>query len=1238
MKFKKLISAALSVVMIFTAFVAVFPVNAFAAHSSSSTASGATVPEGITESDLTYQELLEYLGVAKETENDPNSYINYNFNSAAEMLAYELKLGHLYCVSSSAKQYTLYVNKYTGFVYYVNNLTGQILTSNPTNPGYRSQNGSLIVHSETRADLMSQITVSFFETANPTSSDIYDSFTEAAQRGQISVSPISNGIRVSYVLGDTTARYLLPGIITAESFESNILRPFIEYYESLIVQYCSSYYPDQNLTFFDNEDYKPYDDYGYINQLSGTKNRGVRYYLANTMNLYSDVLSYKSAEYKHLEEVYGDLIYFLGAYNLYNPQAYIDKGENYKTQLEDMYKKYPITKTGVSVYVYAQSDNDATKETYADIIKKYCTDYTFSMMYADEKECGYVDTSTQKPLFRCALEYTLSSDGTLCVSLPASSITFDETVYTLDSITPLMYFGCGDMTNSGYIFYPDGSGTVVNFKDFYDESINLKTAINLSSKIFGSDFAYSNITGAHRQQITMPVYGIVNKVNASNLSAEITGKDTVTNGYFAIVEEGSSVATIGFKSGGATHRFATAFTSYNPYPSDVYDLSETISVGSLGTYTMVSKAKYTASYTTRFVMLTDNSIGDKVYGEGKYYESSYNGMAACYRNKLKNDGVLSALEIVNEDLPLYIEVLGSMDILDKFLTFPITKNIPLTKFEDVIEIYNQLSNCSSYVESEIARYEELLKNEKNDVQRAQYQNQINTFEQLNGKIEDSITNINIRLTGFANGGMYATYPVKVKWQKAVGGKSGLKKLIAATDTDAGESFKIFPEFDFMYINHTAMFDGIRTKGNVSRMVDNRYASRQEYNEIVQMFESAFSLVINPEALPKLYKKFNKQYSKYGLTTISASTLGSALNSNFDEEAPVNREEAMGYVCDVLDAMVNKNNYEVMIDTGNIYAVEYATHILNAATDSSHFRFSSYTIPFTGLVLHSYVNYTGTPINYAGSIQYEILRSIENGAAPYFIVCFRNTSYMKDDMVLNQYYGVDYQNWYAQILTTYTTINSIIGELQSYELVKHSVVIAERSIDSKESAEILKKLTEELLVSVDNQIAAAIDVALDELRAAAAYDTMLKFNLTDADKAALLNQFALELNVDAQYLTDSGFVKEFDKIVAKYESEYSAENAENIHSISFNSFVYETNYSYLTDSFAFDENYVYTDFTCDNGNVVMVTYKKGDDVKQFILNYNNYSVEVRLDKDNICTVDAYGFYPVINKNANEEVGQ
>jgi hypothetical protein len=606
-------------------------------------------------------------------------------------------------------------------------------------------------------------------------------------------------------------------------------------------------------------------------------------------------------------------------------------------------------------------------------------------------------------------------------------------------------------------------------------------------------------------------------------------------------------------------------------------------------------------------------------------------MAQHYRSLLKAAGVLTPLETLGEDIPLYLEVLGAMNITSKFLTFPVTESIPLTSFEDIAKIYEELSECETFVIRKVAEYLQLASVEEDEVQKYQYERQAERYRELVGKIQN-IKNINFKMTGFANGGIDSTYPAKLKWAKACGGEDGYAELVkkAADITAAGgKSFKLYPDFDFMYIGRTGSFDGIDIEEITALMVDNRYASMQVYNSVSQEFEMVVTLVVSSDALDDLYSKFNSEYEEYGNKNISVSTLGSDINSNFDEENPINREESLGYVEGVLDTMVNTNGYEVMVDTGNIYSVKYANHILNASIDSSHHRYTSYTVPFVGLVLHSYVNYTGEPINYSGSPAYDMLRAIESGASLYYILCYQNTSYMKDDDLLSKYYGVDYLNWFDEIVENYAHLNDLIGDLQNYEIYDHEILIAERVIEEEELAENFAKLGAEIISFLDDQLLNAIDETLASLKGDPAnYPKRIKLTV---DREALYVAFADALNVSVEELKsdNASFIANVEAVIAKYENEYAgAEDANNNVPVLFNSFEYgtekySTKYTYITDSFAQDENYVETDYSITNGNVTMVTYRHGDDIVRFILNYNSFDVNVKLSATETYELSAYG---------------
>ncbi len=1205
MKIKKLLSSALVLVMLFTTLVAVIPTTANAAYETNS--SGANYS-------------------ADEIKAISTEMLTYDFGSAEEMLAYEWSKHYLDDVHYG--DYSIYVNRYTGLMYYVNRRTGQILTSNPYNVNYNSSAVAIV----NRRLLMSQININYLLNSTNLEQPPINSSEWAADRAQISTSYINGGIRVNYTLGDTTTRFLLPGRILAQDFEELVLVPMLNEIESLLEEHCAPLSPDTNFSIFENDAYEPY-SYGCLD--SGVISK----YLNAMQAVYQRVITNRnSQEYKTIHGLRNDIMSMVTAFALKNPRVYEETGRTDTNAYLGIIKDfYTPADGGADLEIYDEDSDlyhapmyvysgNATSEKRVDSIlfRQYCPTYTYSMMFEHEKQCGYVDNSEQKPVFRCALEYTLNSDGTLSVRLPASSISFDETVYTLLSIIPLQFFGAGYLDNDGYIFFPDGSGTVIEFDEFRSMQVKVPKA-----SIYGNDYCYSNLipTQAYRAQISMPVYGVVADTAANKTTKDKFGVDTVKNGYFAILEEGASLAYLEFVGGGGIYKYANAYSLFSPYPSDVFDLTETAgtSVGSHSSYTIVSDSRYNESYVTKITMLTDEKIGAIEYPNNAFYPSSYVGMAACYRDYLSGIGVLSALENVSENIPLYIEALGAMDITTKILSFPVTQTIPLTTFDDVIRMFNELSDNAATFLKRSEEYDALAAESNDDTLKETYLKTAENYRSLAASAE-KITNINFRLTGFSNGGMYFTYPTKLRWEKACGGKREFTRLVEEAKSiseTAGVNFGVYPDFDFMYINNTDMFDGISVRGNVSRMVDNRYASKQVYNSVLQEYVTYYSLVVNSVSLDEIYTKFAKKYDKYEANGISVSTMGSDLNSNFDEDEPVNRTDSEAYVVSVLNRIKNEDKLDIMLDKGNAYTLKYVSHIIDASIDSSHYRYSSYPVPFVGMVLHGSINYSGSPLNYSGTPMYDILRSIESGANPYYVLCTQNSAYLKDDSLLSEYYGVDYETWFDSIVETYTLLNGYIGDLQQYRITDHKIIIGERVIDPNETTTNYETLKAEIVALLDAQIAKAISDKYASLQSSGApLGIKISFNF---DSDALLNQISSILNkTRAELDADSALIASINAIYDKYRAEYPAEEPVNPDGvIAFGTIEYTSQYNYITDSIATDgNNYQHTDYTSDINNIVLVTYSNGTDTVRFILNYNIYSVNINLGNGEFYTLDKY----------------
>lgn len=691
---------------------------------------------------------------------------------------------------------------------------------------------------------------------------------------------------------------------------------------------------------------------------------------------------------------------------------------------------YPICEE-MAVYVVDSEASNRELRNIQTIVA--ATGYSYDDLNEDHSITNYQGSDAAPPLFRFGIEYTLAEDGSLSVRLAANSLRYDEDNYKLNSIAILPFFGASNNRFEGYTFIPDGSGALIE----NDSAVEY----TLAGKVYGIDNAYHQVIGQNQQVMRLPVFGVTQytdpliEIDPETLYVPEAERETdkygnqlpyianaslntsvPTNdfGYLAIIEEGDSLADIKSTHGGKTWSYSSVYTEFTPRASDTYDLRNTLSVSGGTSYTVESKRKFTGSYSMRYYMLTDDAVAAEAgLSEDEYYEVSYNGMAKAYQDYLVGNGTLEKLssEDVEDDVPLYVESLGAIDTEGSILGIPVSEKTPLTTFDDLKTMYEALA-------------------------------------------EKGITNVNFRLTGFTNGGMTATYPSKIKFVKELGGDKGFTDFLSyASEKGIG----VYPDFDFTYVVKTEAFDGFSTKEHLVRTIDDRFITQREYDPTWQMFRPTQKMVVSAASIAELFDGFNEAYSKYGASGVSVGTLGSDLNSDFDRDDPYDRNDSQMYVTSVL-SQLDEGYESVMIDGGNAYAIKHADHILNISFDSSRFAKASYSVPFMGMVFHGYVQYAGTPTNMASDSDYELLKMIENGANPYYMLSYENLTKLKEaGAQFSKYYSVSFQIWLEDLIENYNKVNEELGSLQTATITGHTFITGERMHTPEEEEQYIENI-------------------------------------------------------------------------------------------------------------------------------------------------------------------------------------
>ena len=942
--------------------------------------------------------------------------------------------------------YTIYALEASGEVAIKDEVTGQILFTNPYDIGTTTASDSV------KNDIMSQIIVKFDENGRERE---YSSFEYAAMRDQIKVKNIKNGIRVEYTIGREEARRLVPRMIEKSRFETMIQAPMEEYY---------------GVTYEEAKEYK---------DIPKHPLQSASFYLCKQLSYFV---------FKSLDNCSTDRL------------------------KEDLKNSFPIV-TKMDIYVLDPSAKTIEIEKIEEVIKTACPNYSYEELDHDHQLTEYVGEEENPPVFKMALEYTLDSDG-FTVRLPANGIRFNESKFQLTNVSVLPYMGAGNNAYTGYTFYPDGSGALFAFEDLADQN-----TYSVASKIYGTDYAYHKLSGTYQQAVRYPVFGIVEnteyydcvyiddktgeevtqkisgviyegvktaiaegqsaspvykKYGTMISNSEVSDPVTEERGYVAIIEEGDALTELITYHAGVLSPYDTVQMNFNPRPKDSYNVADAISVGTNSEWTVVSNRKYVGNYKIHYVMLSDDDISAKkaeeAAKEGKtlnLYEASWLGMAKAYRDYLTGKGILTPLSAqkTSGNIPLYIESFGAAETVEKYLSVPVEVMKPLTSAADVITMYEELAEKAG------------------------------------------ATNINFKLTGYANGGLlYSSVPYRLKWEKVVSKDVSMQELFDyAASLEDGE-LGLFPEFDFSYQVADKLFDGFSSRKHAVRTIDDRVSYKREYMPTQQRYWGRLKLAISPAYFDRFYEKLMDNYLGYdNVTGISVGSLGNALNSDFDEDEPYNREDSKSFVAKALEYIAGKDDtsIEVMVDGGNAYTWKNVDHILGASLDSSRYIKASYSVPFIGVVLHGYMNFAGTPLNMEGDVNYAKLKAMENGASPYFTLSYQNTQILKEDNELSKYYSIRYDIWMDDVVEIYSELNSTMKDVQDKIIVDHQFLSGMRVPDVDE----LDRDTDEVLDSImdflDNkaeyeakQKAEAVADARDKIASVeGAFETFVKDYIT-----------------------------------------------------------------------------------------------------------------------------------------------
>ncbi|BCN29633.1 DUF5696 domain-containing protein [Anaeromicropila herbilytica] len=503
----------------------------------------------------------------------------------------------------------------------------------------------------------------------------------------------------------------------------------------------------------------------------------------------------------------------------------------------------------------------------------------------------------------------------------------------------------------------------------------------------GSLINFNN--GKKNEQYNQYVYGM-DPVSMGYTVVESTEKARLpifgikrdNSAIFASIESGDTVSNIIADVSGKLNSYNYVYPTFHIREGEKLSMFGT--TGASSELPVVEKNFYKLDLTVKYSFL-------------KKDEASYSGMANHYRNELIEKGVLSKKQN-DSKLPFYLDILGGVRKKEFIAGVPHNTVYPMTTFNQAKDIIDKFYDAD-------------------------------------------IKNLRVNYKGWFNGGYYNSVSNKIKVMKKLGGKSDLEDLTNYIEKEGG---KLFVDTAFQNVTYSSskfnyMLEASRYYTGRAVMYGKVNPGTLRQTSDLGGYSELLYYVMSPKFLVRYVDSFSNKIKNYNVTGVSLRDLGDVLQSDKRRTEIINREEAKYVVKNELNTL-KETNKDLMIKGGNYYSLGYATDLTDVPTSANEFYIIDQEVPFYEMVLHGCVDYTGSSINLNDSYNKQdiLLKMIEDGAAPHFILSYKSSSNIKYTGT-NDMYATYYKNWINDAKDIYISVNEVLKNVENSNIINHEIL-------------------------------------------------------------------------------------------------------------------------------------------------------------------------------------------------------
>lgn len=402
------------------------------------------------------------------------------------------------------------------------------------------------------------------------------------------------------------------------------------------------------------------------------------------------------------------------------------------------------------------------------------------------------------------------------------------------------------------------------------------------------------------------------------------------------------------------------------------------------------KSLYATNGKNTIYTVTHNDFGLDKYTV-RYYmlsgaEASYNGMAKVYRNYLSKE---YSLKKKDTEQKLALRIYGCLETEQNFVGFKYYKKQALTTFEQSLSIIEDLKN-------------------------------------------NGCKDVAIQYMGWNGDGVYnRKLSVKAKPLSILGGSKAFASLVKYAENN---NIEFYPDNDLLTFSQSG--NSVRIRKNSAKAPNGDNAKQYSYSMVTYNRDSSVEpwYLLSLKYINDYTDKFLKNYSKLEYNSVSLSTLGKYIYSDFKNGNGLYRAKSIEEIQNSLKN-IKKNNMSVSVSGGNAYVLPYVNRVFDAPVTSSGYDIFAYDVPFYQMALSGYISYTTPGLMQSPDYQTMFLKAIETGSDLLYDTVYTE-SYKLRETRLSDAYSSQYSLWSERASLGQKELEKISSMIDGSSIAEH----------------------------------------------------------------------------------------------------------------------------------------------------------------------------------------------------------